>query len=83
MKQIRIMVIDPRQLVREGFEKLLRRPLFNVVTTGRTLEDAFNSADMAQADIVILSHSTEAEIEAQMLPSATCRPGRTGRVSCS
>ena len=66
MKQIRIMVIDPRQLIREGFERLLRRPLFNVVTTGRTLEEAFNSADMAQADVVVLSHSSEAEVEAQL-----------------
>ena len=50
MKQIRIMIIDPRQLTREGLEKLLCRPLFDVVTTGRTLADAFNSADMAHAD---------------------------------
>lgn len=79
MKQIRIMVIDPRQLIREGFEKLLHRPLFNVVTTGGTLEDAFNGADMAQADIVVLSHSTEAEVEAQIaalrhLPAGPHRP---------
>lgn len=66
MKQIRIMVIDPRQLIREGFERLLRRPLFSVVTTGGTLEDAFNSADMAQADVVVLSHSTEAEVQEQI-----------------
>ncbi len=66
MKQIRIMVIDPRQLIREGFERLLRRPLFSVVTTGGTLEDAFNSADMAQADIVVFSHSTEAEVQEQI-----------------
>lgn len=79
MKQIRIMVIDPRQLIREGFEKLLRRPLFNVVTTGRTLDDAFNSADLARADIVVLSHSTKTEVEAQIaalrhLPTEPHRP---------
>ena len=79
MKQIRVITIDPRQLIREGFEKLLPRPLFNVVTTGRTLEETFNSGDMTQVDIVVLSHSTEAEVEAQIaalhhLPAEPHRP---------
>ena len=79
MKQIRITIIDPRQLIRESFEKLLCGPLFNVVTTGRTLADAFNGADMAQADVVILGHSTKPEVEAQItalrhLPAAPQRP---------
>lgn len=79
MKQIRIMLIDPRQLVCEGLEKLLRKPLFNVVTTGRTLEDALNSAEMAQADIVVLSYSAEVKVEAQIaalrhLPAGPHRP---------
>ena len=67
MKQIRIGIIDPRQLVREGFEKLLSRPLFNVVMTGKTLPDVFgNSAGMAQADVVLLGHSTRTGVEAQL-----------------
>ena len=80
MKQIRIVIIDPRQLIREGLEKLLRRPLFNVVAVGRTLTDALgNSTGMAQADVVVLGHSTETEVEAQLaalrhLPAEPHRP---------
>jgi len=40
MQQIRIAIIDPRQLIREGFQKLLCRPLFDVVAAGKTLADA-------------------------------------------
>ncbi len=71
MQQIRIAIIDPRQLIREGFEKLLRRPLFDVVAAGRTLADAFGGAGMARADVVVLGHSTKTEVEAQI---AALRP---------
>lgn len=80
MKQIRIVIIDPRQLVREGFEKILRRPLFEVVAAAKTLTDAFGSdAGMALGDVVVLSPSTEPEMEAQIaalrhLPTGPCRP---------
>lgn len=79
MKQIRIMIIDPRQLIREGFERILRRPLFHVVAAGKTLADAFGSAGMAGADVVVLAHSTKAEVEAQIatlrcLPTEPHRP---------
>ncbi len=60
MMQIRIVIIDPRQLIRGGFAKLLRRPLFNVVAAGRTLGEAFGgSTGMAPADVVVLGHSTK------------------------
>ena len=79
MKQIRIAIIDPRQLIREGFQKLLRRPLFDVVAAGKTLADAFGSAGMARADVVVLGHSTKTEVEAQIaalrhLPAEPHRP---------
>lgn len=80
MKQIRIVIIDPRQLVREGFEKILRRPLFEVVAAVKTLTDAFgNDAGMGLGDVVVLTPSTEAEVEAQIaalrhLPAGPCRP---------
>lgn len=66
MKQIRIAIIDPRQLIREGFQKLLCRPLFDVVAAGKTLADAFGGAGMARADVVVLGHSTKTEVEAQI-----------------
>ena len=67
LKQIRIMIIDPRQLIREGFEKILSRPLFDVVAAGKTLADTFGDREaMVRADVVILGHSTEAEVEAQV-----------------
>lgn len=67
MKQIRVVIIDPRQLIRECFEQFLRGPLFSVVAAGTTLADAFSSsAGMDQVDVVVLCHSTEAEVEAQL-----------------
>ncbi len=80
MNQIRTVIIDPRQLIREGLEKLLCKPLFDVVAAGRTLADAFgNSSGMARADVVVLGHAKEAEMEAQLavlrdLPTEPPRP---------
>ena len=79
MDQIRTVIIDPRQLVREGLEKLLCRPLFDVVAAGRTLADAVNSSGMARVDVVVLGHSKETEMEAQVaalrqLPAEPPRP---------
>ena len=80
MNQIRTVIIDPRQLIREGLEKLLCRPLFDVVAAGRTLADALgDNSGMARADVVVLGHSKETEVEAQIatlhrLPTEPRRP---------
>jgi two-component system nitrate/nitrite response regulator NarL len=67
MKQVRVAIVDPRQLVREGLAQLLCKPLFDVVAMDKTLQAMLDlRADLGQADIVVLSHPTKAEVEAQI-----------------
>ena len=80
MNQIRTVIIDPRQLIREGLEKLLCRPLFDVVAAGRTLADAFGAGSgMGRADVVVFGHFKATDVEAQIvglrhLPDEAHRP---------
>jgi two-component system nitrate/nitrite response regulator NarL len=64
---------DHRGLV---LARILRKPLFDVIATGRSLAEAFgDNADMTEVGVVLFSSSTEMEVEGQI---ATIRELRRG-----